>query len=124
VAACEAIESATGLPEADHPLARELPRAVEAKRILIVDDNVDAAESLGRLLEACGHEIIVFHDPVDVLRALPGLELDAAILDIGLPVIDGYELGAKVRQHCGDRCHLVALTGYGQSRSWVSSIAA
>ena len=89
-------------------------RAAQARRVLLVDDNADAAETLGELLEAAGHEVHVVTDPVSVLRALPRLQPEFAVLDIGLPVMDGYELAARLRQAFGDSCTLIALTGYGQ----------
>jgi CheY-like chemotaxis protein len=89
-------------------------RASQARRILLVDDNADAAETLGELLEAAGHEVTVFTDPVSVLKALPRLQPEFAVLDIGLPVMDGYELAARLREAYGDRCTLIALSGYGQ----------
>jgi CheY-like chemotaxis protein len=94
------------------------------RRILVVDDNVDAAETMSDFLQAAGHTVSVFHDPASALGALPGLEPEFALLDIGLPVMDGYELAQRVRGLCGDRCRLVALTGYGQDSDKVRSTAA
>jgi len=84
------------------------------KRILLVDDNADAADTLGELLRGSGYDVFVFNDPVSALAQLPDLRPDVAVLDVGLPVMDGYELARKVRQACGASCKLVALTGYGQ----------
>jgi CheY-like chemotaxis protein len=94
-----------------------LPAAQEAaggKRVLLVDDNRDAAETMGELLQAFGHEVRVFTEPVAALEAVRTFRPEVALLDIGLPVMDGYELGFRVREACGESCLLVALTGYGQ----------
>jgi CheY-like chemotaxis protein len=91
---------------------------------MIVDDNVDAAETMGELLRAQGHAVRVFHDPVSALASLAHGAPDIALLDIGLPVMNGYELGVKIREACGDACRLVALTGYGQDGDKEQSRAA
>ena len=95
------------------------------KRIMVVDDNVDAAETLGLLLAAHGHEVDVFNDPVSALAAVPRLRPDIAVLDIGLPVLDGYQLAARMRTLlAGHPCRLFALTGYGQDADLARSAAA
>jgi CheY-like chemotaxis protein len=83
-------------------------------KVMIVDDNVDAAETLALLLQAHGHETWVFHEPAAALAAVGEIQPHAAVLDIGLPVMDGYALGERVRSICGERCILIALTGYGR----------
>ncbi|MFC5478081.1 ATP-binding protein [Massilia suwonensis] len=89
--------------------------AASGRRFMVVDDNADAAETLGMLLSVHGHEVSVFHDPVSALEAAPRLRPDIAVLDIGLPVLDGYELAARLRALPGfEHCRLIALTGYGQ----------
>ncbi|HUR89144.1 MAG TPA: ATP-binding protein [Ramlibacter sp.] len=94
------------------------------KRILVVDDNVDGAETMSEFLEAAGHTVSVFHDPASALAALARVQPEFALLDIGLPVMDGYELAAKVREACGDGCKLIALTGYGQDSDKARASAA
>ncbi len=85
-------------------------------RILVVDDNVDAAELLGEMLSNRGHEVAVTHDGPQALARVAGFRPEIAILDIGLPVMDGYELAVKLRaQLHPDVPRLVALTGYGQA---------
>jgi PAS domain S-box-containing protein len=88
--------------------------AGEGKRILLVDDNEDAAHILGELLGLSGHEVRILNDPVSALEALDHFCPDVAVLDLGLPVMDGYELARRVREACGPSCTLVALTGYGR----------
>jgi PAS domain S-box-containing protein len=88
--------------------------AAERRRVMLVDDNVDGADTLARLLAAHGHEVRVFHEPVAALAAIPGFLPDLAVLDIGLPVLDGYEVARRLRPLLdGHPCRLVALTGYG-----------
>ena len=89
------------------------PAAVR-RRVMIVDDNVDGADTLARLLAAHGHDVRVFHEPVAALAAVPDFLPDLAVLDIGLPVLDGYEVARRLRELLdGHPCRLVALTGYG-----------
>jgi CheY-like chemotaxis protein/two-component sensor histidine kinase len=83
----------------------------EPRRVLIVDDNIDAAELLAASLEALGHTTRVAHDGPSALRAAEEFDPEVALLDIGLPVMDGYELARRLRV---DGLRLVALTGYGQ----------
>jgi PAS domain S-box-containing protein len=94
-------------------------------RFLVVDDNVDAVETLGRLLEALGQEVRVFYEPLAALDIAASYRPDVALLDIGLPVLDGYELAASLRERLGQhRCRMVALTGYGQDADRARSTAA
>ncbi len=84
-------------------------------RILIVDDNIDAAQTLALLLEVAGHAVAVEHNAYDALKRIQSDPADVLLLDIGLPGIDGYELARQVRQSPGlQRPVLVAITGYGQ----------
>jgi PAS domain S-box-containing protein len=94
------------------------------RRVLVVDDNPDAAETLAEWLASQGHEVAAFTDPVTALQELAQLRPQVAILDIGLPVMDGYELGSKVREVVGPECTLIALTGYGQEADRERSRAA
>jgi PAS domain S-box-containing protein len=85
------------------------------RRVMLVDDNEDAANALGTLLESHGHEVEIFYDPVTALSAAQHFKPEIAVLDIGLPVLNGYELAAKLRSVMGEQpCRLIALTGYGQ----------
>jgi len=90
------------------------PRA-HVGRVLIVDDNEDAAEMLALALQHKGFETRVANDAPAALRIAAEFVPDIAVLDIGLPVIDGYELASHLRSLPGlDRLHLIAVTGYGQ----------
>jgi CheY-like chemotaxis protein len=86
-------------------------------RILVVDDNVDAAESLGVLLRASGHAVWLAHDGEAALAVSVAQSPQVVLLDIGLPLLDGYEVAKQLRQQPG-QAHvvIVAITGYGQAR--------
>jgi PAS domain S-box-containing protein len=84
-------------------------------RVLIVDDNQDAADMLAHVLSSRGHDTRVAHDGVQALRACADFAPHAAFLDLGLPVMDGYELASRLRELPGLRdIRLIAVTGYGQ----------
>jgi signal transduction histidine kinase len=89
-------------------------RAASAKDILLIEDNADARASLQALLELAGHRVRVAEDGVAGLDALLDAPPDIALVDIGLPRMDGYELARRARQELrGARPYLVAVTGYG-----------
>ncbi len=84
---------------------------------LVVDDNHDAADSLAEFLQAVGMATAVAYSGAQALELLTRLRPDLAILDIGMPGMDGYELARRLRRHpAGQRTLLVALTGWGQQR--------
>ncbi|MGH9591617.1 MAG: response regulator [Bryobacteraceae bacterium] len=85
------------------------------RRILIVDDNEDAAQTLGMLLELSGHEVHLAHDGEQAVIRACELRPDIALVDIGLPKLDGYGVARAVReQPWGEDVVLVALTGWAQ----------
>ena len=99
--------------------------AAGKKRVLVVDDNEDAAELLGEMLRTVGHEVAVVNDPIAALTLLDEFRPEVAVLDIGLPVMDGYELAMKMRvTKAGAGCRLIALTGYGQDHDRARSAQA
>ena len=82
------------------------------RSVLVVDDNVDAADTLGELLAAWGYDVIVAHDGPAALAALQDTLPDIALLDIGMPAMDGYELAAHLRFQPGCAAlPIVAITG-------------
>lgn len=86
-----------------------------ARRVLIVDDNVDAADSLAMLLKMDGHDVEPVYDPTVALQRASEFEPEVILLDIGLPVMDGYEVARRLRG-TGNKARLIALTGYGQAK--------
>ena len=88
-----------------------------ARRVLVVDDNRDAAELLSLLLARAGHQVEIAGDASQALSAVAAFRPQVAILDIGLPVMDGYALGRELRTRMGNATPiLIALTGYGQEQ--------
>jgi PAS domain S-box-containing protein len=86
-----------------------------ARRILVVDDNLDAADSLGMLLSMLGHEVHTAHDGLEAVEAVVEFRPDVVLLDIGLPKLNGYEAARQIRErHGGTGLVLIALTGWGQ----------
>ncbi|MDE2264099.1 MAG: response regulator [Gammaproteobacteria bacterium] len=86
-----------------------------ARRILIADDNNDALESLATLLQLSGHEVFTATNGGTALQSAERHQPEVALLDIGMPMLDGYEVAKRIRaQPWGQRITLVALTGWGQ----------
>ena len=84
-------------------------------RVLVVEDNIDAAESLATLLRLWNHDVNVVHDGCKALEAAREQQPEVVLLDIGLPGLDGYQVARRLRDEIGlDHALLVAMTGYGQ----------
>jgi signal transduction histidine kinase/CheY-like chemotaxis protein len=116
--------SASGSAPQRAPVEPSAPAPAQ-KRILLVDDNEDALELLAEILRSSGYDVKEALDGPSALKLLDGFRPDVAILDIGLPVMDGYELAAKLRAQLGDSVpRLIALTGYGQEHDRARSKAA
>jgi PAS domain S-box-containing protein len=91
------------------------PAATSGHRLLVVDDNRDAADSLATLLRLQGHEVRVAYSGMGALELTRTYTPDAAFMDIGMPGMDGYEVARRLRQQPGlERLILAALTGWGQ----------
>jgi signal transduction histidine kinase/ActR/RegA family two-component response regulator len=89
------------------------------RRVLVVDDNVDGAQSLAFLLQAAGYTIAVCHDGPSAVELAGDFEPDVVLLDIGLPGLDGYEVARRLRAGPrGGEMVLVAVTGYGQEQDY------
>lgn len=101
-------------PPKDKHAGKREAKSLEPKRILIVDDNEDAASALAMLLELDGHSTTVVNDGLAALEIAPRLLPDVALLDIGLPGMDGIELVGKLRQIADLNPLYVAISGYGQ----------
>jgi CheY-like chemotaxis protein len=85
------------------------------RRILVVDDNRDSADSLARMLKLLGHEIATAHNGLEAVEMVGAFQPDVALLDLGIPKLNGYEAARHIRQQpCGKDRLLVGLTGWGQ----------
>jgi signal transduction histidine kinase/CheY-like chemotaxis protein len=100
--------------------AKSVPAAFmssETYRILLADDNVDFVNSIGALLSAMGHSVVITHNGPDALTAAARFCPDYAFLDIGLPQMSGYDLARGIRRlSCGSMTMLIAVTGWGQEK--------
>ena len=86
-------------------------------RVLLVDDNTDAVELFGEYLTSVGYDVRTAHDGPSALEVADAFRPKVAILDIGLPVMDGYELAVRLRERLGDAApRMIAMTGYGQEQ--------
>ena len=100
---------------ANLPAMHEVPPASgNGLRVLVVDDNRDAAEILGELLRARGHAVRIAYDGVEAVGLALDFRPEVALLDIGLPLMDGHELARRIRAALGNSVLLVAITGLGQ----------
>jgi CheY-like chemotaxis protein len=99
--------------------------ATSPRRILVVDDNADAANALSELLTLRGHVVEVAHDGHEALRRARSFRPQAALLDIGMPGMDGYDLAGRLRADplLADML-LVAITGWGQEEDRRRALAA
>ncbi|HEX6901597.1 MAG TPA: ATP-binding protein [Thermoanaerobaculia bacterium] len=97
------------------PEAEPAVSAARPLKVLVVEDNVDAAESLASLLRLWSHDVSVVHDGRSALEAARVHHPEVVLLDIGLPGLDGYQVAQRLRDEVGlDHTLLVAMTGYGQ----------
>jgi len=97
------------------PRQRSATPSHERRSVVVVDDNLDAAESMAMLLRNVGHEVRIEHDGLAAIKELTRELPDIVLLDIGLPGISGYEVAKRLRQHPGgESVRIYAMTGYGQ----------
>jgi signal transduction histidine kinase len=102
-------------PEPESAEATPASARSQPRRVLVVDDNFDSAEMLGAILEHHGHAVSIAHDAETALQTAGEFAPDVALLDIGLPGLNGYDLARRLRQTEGTRhIRLVAVTGWGQ----------
>ena len=100
-------------PDSDGPANAQPPP--RGRRVLVVDDNQDAATSLAMLLRLQGHDIRVAHSGPTALEVTRDFQPEVVLLDIGMPYMDGYEVARRIRQMPGsENILLAALTGWGQ----------
>jgi CheY-like chemotaxis protein len=94
-------------------------------RILVVDDNRDAAVTLAMMLRIMGHDTQTAHDGVDAVQAAARFQPDVVLLDIGLPKLNGYEVCRRIRgQPHGGEIAVIALTGWGRDEDRCQSAEA
>ena len=106
------------------PVRNRPPRPQTSRRVLIADDNHDAAQSLAVLLRIEGHEVSVVYNGRDALATFMNFMPEYAVLDIGMPELSGYEVAQQIREICGETVKLVAVTGWGQERDKARAHAA
>lgn len=95
--------------------ARGESAGATAPRILVVDDNADAATSLGRLLHLSGYEVSIAHDGLGALDEVTRFRPQVVLLDLGMPGMDGLETASRIRElPAGKDLALIAVTGWGQ----------
>ena len=111
------------LAEGTAESARVQPVTAPSRRILILDDNRDAADTLKILLESEGHETLALYAAADALEQAGAFKPDVVLLDIGLPGMDGYEVARRMRGFI-PAARLIALSGYGQPEDKQRSSAA
>jgi Response regulators consisting of a CheY-like receiver domain and a winged-helix DNA-binding domain len=94
--------------------ARSAAAARVPRRILVVDDNADAADSLAMLLEVRGDEVRIAYDGLEALEAEGEFRPEVVLLDIGMPKLSGYDVAKRIREARGGNVMIVAITGWGQ----------
>lgn len=104
-----------------HKTVRFQPTAEKKFRILVVDDNESAAQSLGKLLEYVGNDVEIAYDGPTALELAKEFRPKVVLLDIGLPGMNGYEVAPKLRKELGNNVTIIALTGYGQEEDKLRS---
>ncbi|SOZ10692.1 PAS domain-containing hybrid sensor histidine kinase/response regulator [Cupriavidus taiwanensis] len=97
------------------PASGQAAAVLQARRILLVDDNRDAADSLAMLLEMCGHEVTIAYDGAEALHVASRCRPHIALIDLAMPGMDGFEVVRAMREVAGtEATRFVALTGFGQ----------
>jgi len=96
-----------------------------SKRILVADDNRDGAETMSMLLQLSGHEVYLAHSGAEAFEVARRERPDIAVLDIGMPDLNGYEVAERIRREAwGERIKLIAVTGWGQPEDKRRALAA
>jgi len=116
------LASSLGDQDGDKPVRASTAPILEPLSLMIVDDNVDAGQTLAALLGAMGHRVTVKQDAESALAGIGSQKVDVFILDIGLPAMDGYELAKRLRSDPRTaKAVLLALTGYDQAHDHLQS---
>jgi CheY-like chemotaxis protein/two-component sensor histidine kinase len=109
---------------AEHAPSRHGRSSGARQRVLVVDDNTDAADSLDMLLTSLGHDVVVARDGLDAVARTLNWHPDVVLLDIGLPGMSGYDVASELRRTLETPPTLIAITGYGQASDRQRAIAA
>lgn len=122
----EGSEFVVQFPTAQAPMAtlEAQPRPLGEQRVLVVDDNVDAAETMALLLEALGYKSSIAHGGLAAIEAVKAHDPDIVLLDIGLPDLSGHEVARRLRAELINPPPLIAVTGYGQASDRETSLEA
>ena len=122
----EGSEFVVQFPTTQAPVAmlEAQPRPAGEQRVLVVDDNVDAAETMAMLLEVLGYKSSVVHGGLAAIEAVKAQDPDVVLLDIGLPDLSGHEVARRVRAEMVNPPPLIAVTGYGQASDRDTSLEA
>jgi len=116
---------ASAEPSSDAPPAGDTVPSAAGRRVLVADDNRDAAESLAMLLRMDGHDVSVATDGTEAVALFARIQPDFAILDIGMPGLNGYEVARRMRKDAKERpLRLIAVTGWGQQADKALAFAA
>ena len=101
-------------PAVDLPLPEVDVPAPVTSRILVVDDNTDAADSMAMLLRLSGNDVRTAHDGIEALEVAAEFLPDVVLLDIGLPRMNGFDAARRIREARGAEVMLIAVTGWGK----------
>lgn len=97
------------------PVAADAPARTPARRILVVDDNRDGAESMSDMLGLLGHDVVTAHDGLEAVERAEAVRPDVILMDVGMPRLNGLDATRRIREHdWGKPIAIVALTGWGQ----------
>src|SRR5262244_2096546 len=96
--------------------ASGVPSSSRSRRILVVDDNADGADTLGMLLRQAGHDVRVVYGGSEALETAATMPPEVVLVDVGMPGMDGYETAQRLRQSLGPKVLLIAITGYAANR--------
>jgi CheY-like chemotaxis protein len=106
------------VPTSNNPVLQQRPSAngeAASLRLLVVDDNVDAADTLALLLRQAGHQVRVAHTGAAAVQSALSCQPEVVLLDIGLPGMDGYQVAARLREVPQlKKTTVIAMTGYGE----------
>lgn len=85
--------------------------AASSRHVLVIDDSLETAETLARMLEVLGHSAAFVINPLDALDAAEGIQPDVVLIDIDMPKVDGWRVARMLRRRFGDHVRLIAVTG-------------